>query len=252
MPNNISSLKNISIDNVTLNEKVILITGAGAGIGKAVALACAQQGATVILLGRTIKKLEKVYDDIIALEKQKPAIYPLDLLGANESDYENLCDILTEQYGRLDGLLHNASILGSLTPIAQYNIAQWQEVMHVNVTAPFAMTKSLLPALLKSNTARIIFTSSSVGRKGRAFWGAYSASKFATESLMQTLADEFEAQENIKINSINPGAVHTGMRLSAFPAEDKSLICRPSDIVEPYIYLLSEQCEKTGQMFNAQ
>lgn len=249
---NIISLKDIAIDPNSLENKIILITGAGAGIGKAVALACAEHGATVILLGRTIKKLEKVYDEILALDKNTPAIYPLDLMGANESDYEQLADILAENYGHLDGLLHNASIIGSLTPIAQYDAAQWQEVMHVNVTAAFVMTKALLPLLLKSEHARVIFTSSSVGRQGRAFWGAYSASKFATESLMQTLADEFESQPNIKINSLNPGATHTGMRLTAFPAEDKSLIAKPKDIVAPYLYLLSEQCGLSGRMYNAQ
>lgn len=249
---NIISLKDIAIDPNSLENKVILITGAGAGIGKAVALACAEQGATVILLGRTVKKLEKVYDQISALGKATPAIYPLDLMGANENDYESMADAIEKQYGRLDGLLHNASILGGLTPIAQYDAAKWQEVMHVNVTATFVMTKALLPILLKSENARVIFTSSSVGRHGRAFWGAYSASKFATESLMQTLADEFESQVNIKFNSINPGATHTGMRLSAYPAEDKSKIAKPKDIVAPYIYLLSNANDATGRMFNAQ
>jgi len=249
---NITSLKDIAVDANSVEGKVILITGAGAGIGKAVALACAEHGATVILLGRTIKKLEKVYDDILAFGKSTPAIYPLDLLGANETDYEQLGDIIEKQYGRLDALLHNASILGSLTPLAQYDVALWQEVMHVNVTAPFAMTKALLPSLLKSKNARIVFTSSSVGRQGRAFWGAYSASKFATESLMQTFADEFENKDSIRFNSINPGATHTGMRLAAYPAEDKSNIAKPKDIIAPYLYLLSEQCELTGRMFDAQ
>jgi len=247
-----TTLKDIHIEKEALSDRVILITGAGSGIGKSVALACAENNATVILLGRTIKKLENTYDEIVALGKKTPSIYPLDLLGADEKDYEQLADTIEETYGRLDGLLHNASILGTLTPIAQYDAAKWQQVMHVNVNAAFVMTKACLPVLLKSESARVIFTSSSVGRKGRAYWGAYSTSKFATEGLMQILADEYENQENISFNSINPGATHTSMRLAAFPAEDKSKILKPSDITPPYIYLLSDENTANGRMFDAQ
>jgi len=247
-----TSLKDIAIEENSLNDRVILITGAGSGIGRSVSIACAKQGAKVILLGRTIKKLEKVYDEIVELGKETPAIYPLDLLGANENDYENLADTIEQNYGKLDGLLHNASILGSLTPIAQYDAAQWQQVMHVNVNAAFVLTKACIPVLLKSENARVIFSSSSVGRKGRAYWGAYSVSKFATEGMMQILADEYENQTSLTFNSINPGATHTSMRLSAYPAEDKSLIAKPDDIVNAYIFLLSTESTLNGRMFNAQ
>ncbi|MBT8140787.1 MAG: YciK family oxidoreductase [Gammaproteobacteria bacterium] len=252
MNTNITSLHIINKRQNALIDKVILVTGAGAGIGRAVALECARQGATVVLLGRTIKKLEKVYDEIVALGKQIPSIYPMDLLGADEKHHEQLAEIIHQEYGRLDGLLHNASILGSLTPIAQYDAAQWQKVMHVNVTAQFVMTKALLPVLLKSDRASVLFTSSSVGRQGRAYWGAYSVSKFATEGMMQVLADEFENSDNIRFNSINPGATHTSMRLSAYPAEDKTKIAKPEDIVDPYVYLLSDESNENGHMFNAQ
>ena len=253
MTNKTISLKNKPAQNNALSDRVILITGAGAGIGRAVAIECAKQGAKVILLGKTIKKLEKVYDEIAELGKHIPAIYPLDLAGAHEKDYEQLADVIKQKYKHLDGLLHNASVLGALTPIALYDAAMWQKVMHVNVTAAFVMTKALLPVLLKSQDASVVFTSSSVGRKARAYWGAYSASKFATESLMQTLADEYENNKMIRFNSINPGATHTGMRLSAFPAEDKSKIAKPDDLLNAYVYLLSyESKEANGQMFNAQ
>ena len=253
MTNNTISLKDKPAQNNVLSDRVILITGAGAGIGRAVAIECAKQGAKVILLGKTIKKLEKVYDEIVELGKHIPAIYPLDLAGAHEKDYEQLADVIKKEFGHLDGLLHNASVLGALTPIALYDAAMWQKVMHVNVTAAFVMTKALLPELLKSQDASVVFTSSSVGRKGRAYWGAYSASKFATESLMQTLADEYENNKMIRFNSINPGATHTGMRLSAFPAEDKSKIAKPDDLVNAYVYLLSsESHDENGQMFDAQ
>ena len=251
--NTITSLKDTPTQTNALQDRVILVTGAGAGIGRTVAIECAQQGAKVILLGKTIKKLEKVYDEIIAFKKHKPAIYPLDLAGAHEKDYEDMADVIEKEFGQLDGLLHNASILGTLTPIALYDAALWQKVMHVNVTAQFVMTKALLPLLLKSDDASVVFTSSSVGRKGRAYWGAYSVSKFATESLMQTLADEYENNPDIRFNSINPGATHTAMRLSAFPAEDKSKIAKPEELVNAYVYLLSVVSKgDSGLMFNAQ
>jgi NAD(P)-dependent dehydrogenase (short-subunit alcohol dehydrogenase family) len=236
-----------------LNDRVILITGAGDGIGRAVAESFAAHGATVILLGRTIKKLETVYDAIIAAGGPEPAIYPLDLEGANEADYHDLADNIRKEYGRLDGLLHNAGILGILSPIEHYDVATWQRVMHINVNAAFVLTKACLPLLYESQDASLAFTSSGVGGKGRAYWGAYAASKFANEAMMQILADETESRGTLRVNSINPGATRTKMRLAAYPAEDRSKLPEPKDIVGTYLYLFGPDSKGiSGEAFNCQ
>jgi NAD(P)-dependent dehydrogenase (short-subunit alcohol dehydrogenase family) len=226
-----------------LQGKTILITGAGDGIGRAVAMACARHGATVILTGRTQKKLEKVYDLIMAEHLPEPVIHPMDLATATNEDYELLGQTIIEQFGQLDGLLHNASVLGLLGPVQYFAPESLSKIMQVNVNAAFLMTRALLPALLISDNARIIFTSSSVGRAGRAYWGAYSVSKFATEGLMQVLADELTNTSSIRVNSINPGATRTDMRASAFPAENPATLPTPESLTPAYIYLLSKHSQ---------
>lgn len=236
-----------------LKNRVILVTGAGDGIGRAAAERFASHGATVILLGRTVSKLETVYDRIESMGGPTPAIYPMNLLGANLEDYRELAAKLNETYGRLDGLLHNAGILGARTPIDQYDEEEWQKVMHVNLTAPFVMTKACLPLMLASEDASLVFTSSGVGRKGRAFWGAYAVSKFGTEGLMETLADELENKPNIRVNAINPGATRTTMRAEAYPAEDPETLPTPEDIMGTYLFLFGRESRGiTGKSFDAQ
>ncbi len=234
-------------------DRIILVTGAGDGIGKAVALALARHGATVILLGRTQEKLEAVYDQIKAEGGAEPALAPVNLEVARPQDYEELANLFEQAFGRLDGIVHNASVLGEITPIEQYGYSTWETVMQVNVNAAFYLTRALLPLLQKSSDASILFTSSSVGRQGRAFWGAYAVSKFATEGLMQVLADELENVSNIRVNAINPGATATRMRALAYPAEDAMTLKQPTDIVSPYLYLLGpDSAGVTGQSLNAQ
>lgn len=187
-----------------LAGRVIAITGASSGIGRAVALACAKFGATVILIGRNARKLETVHGEIEAAGGPEPTIAVLDLEKALASDYDQLAAAVSERFGRLDGLLHNASLLGTLSPIEHYDVPTWCRVMHVNVTAAFALTQVLIPALKQSQDASVLFTSSSVGRLGRAYWGAYAVSKFAGEGLMQILASEVENITSIRVNSLNP------------------------------------------------
>lgn len=233
--------------------RVILVTGAGDGIGRAAANAYAAHGATVILLGRTLKKLESVYDQIKEQGWPEAIIHPLDLEQAGTEDYDKLAEAIGEQFGRLDGLLHNAGILGKRTPIADYDLNTWCQVMHVNSTAQVALTQALLPLLEKSEDASIIFTSSSVGRKGRAFWGAYAVSKFATEGLMEVLADELEGISNIRVNCINPGATRTRMRTQAYPAEDIKRNPPPEQIMNTYLFLMGPDSRGiSGQSLNAQ
>ena len=236
-----------------LKDRIVLITGASDGIGKALALEAARLGAQVILHGRNSKKLERVYDQIMAIEGvARPSIAVLDLASANAEGYTSLATSIADEFGRLDGLVHNASILGERFAIEQYDAVLWQKVMHVNVTAAFALTQVLLPLLQQSNDASIIFTSSGVGRKGKAFWGAYAVSKFATEGLSQVLADEHQ-HAGLRVNCINPGATRTSMRLAAYPGEDRSKLKSPEDILPAYIYLLGPDSKGvTGESLDAQ
>jgi NAD(P)-dependent dehydrogenase (short-subunit alcohol dehydrogenase family) len=235
-----------------LRDRVILVTGAGAGIGRAVALGLARHGATVILLGKTIARLESVYDAIIAGGCPQPAIYPLHLGGATANDYEDLAARLETEFGHLDGLLHNAGILGQRRSIADTTPTSWSEVLQVNLTAPFLLTRACLPLLTRSEDASIVFTSSGVGRRGRAHWGAYAVSKFGIEGLMQVLADELEGIANIRVNSFNPGATNTAMRRQAYPAEKPDNNPQPEALLPAYLYLLGPDSRGTnGQALSA-
>lgn len=236
-----------------LENKTILVTGAGDGIGRAAAKSFAAHGATVILSSRTIPKLEQVYDEIINAGHPKPAICPLDLSTASPEDYAQMAEVIEKEIGHLDGILHNASVLGDLTLLENYSPDTWNNVMQVNLTAPFLMTQALLPLMQNAGDASIIFTSSSVGRKGRAYWGAYSISKFGIEGLMQVLASELENTSNIRVNSLNPGATRTKMRATAYPAENPSTLAAPEDIMNTYLFLIGKDSKGvTGQALDAQ
>jgi len=237
-----TEIQNYSPAPDLLHDRVILVTGAGAGIGAAAARSFASHGATVVLVGRTQAKLEAVYDAIEAEGGKKPAIFVMDFAKAQGDDYQNLFDGLDKEFGKLDGLLHNAGILGNRSPIEHYDIPTWLETIHVNLNAPFILTQTLLPLLRKSADPAVVFTSSGVGRKGRAYWGAYAASKFATEGLAQTLADECD---NIRVNCINPGPIRTAMRKLAYPGEDPSTLKTPADIMKPYLYLIGPDSKGT-------
>ena len=236
-----------------LNDRIILITGASDGIGRALALQAAELGGQIILHGRDVKKLENVYDAIASIKSApRPSIAVVDLASANSNAYESLAENLAAEYGRLDGLVHNAGVLGGRFSIEQYDAVQWQHVMHINVTAAFAITQVLLPMLNQADDPSVIFTSSGVGRTGRAFWGAYSVSKFATEGLYQVLADEHR-DGKLRVNCVNPGATRTNMRLEAYPAEDRDALKRPEEILAAYLYLLGPASPGvTGQSFDAQ
>ncbi|NVK23988.1 MAG: YciK family oxidoreductase [Gammaproteobacteria bacterium] len=235
-----------------LTDKVILVTGAGDGIGRQAALTFAKYGAEVILLGKTVKKLESVYDEIVNAGYKEPSIIPLDMKGATVQNYKDMAATIEQEYGKLDGLLNNASILNSLNPIEHIYEDAFDKVMKVNFKATFFLTQALLPVLKKSPHASIIFTSSGVGKKGRAFWGEYAFSKFATEGLMQTMADEF-GHTNIRTNCINPGGTKTKMRSKAYPAEDASKLKTPEQIMPTYLYLMSDASKKVnGESLDAQ
>lgn len=237
-----------------LKDRIIMVTGAGSGIGRTAAKTFAAHGATIILLGRTISKLESVYDEIEAAGHPKPAIVPLNMEGAAVKDYEEMAMTIEDNFGQLDGLLHNAAILGQRTPIEHYDPETWNKVMHVNATAPFLLSRALIPLLRKSSDASVIFTSSSVGRKAKAYWGAYSVSKFALEGLSQLMADELDDERhNIRVNSLNPGATRTNMRAHAYPAENPATNPTPEELMPSYLYLMGpDSAGITGQQIDAQ
>jgi len=231
-----------------LSDRIILVTGAGDGIGREAAKSFAQHGATVILVGRTIKKLERTYDEVEAVGGPQAAIYPMNLEGAAPKDFAEMADTLSREFGRLDGLLHNAAILGTLTPVELYNIEEWHKVMQVNLNAPFMLTQACLGLLKESADASVVFTSDQVGRCGRAYWGAYAASKFAVEGLMQVLAQEVESNTNIRVNSIDPGPVRTLMRMAAYPGENHADLPTPADVMPDYLYLMGpDSSDRNGQ-----
>jgi NAD(P)-dependent dehydrogenase (short-subunit alcohol dehydrogenase family) len=235
-----------------LENKVILVTGAGDGIGRQAALSFAQHGAEVILLGRTVKKLESVYDEIVNAGGKEPAIIPLDMKGATVQNYKDMASTIEGTFGKLDGMLNNASILNSLNPVDHIYEDAFDKVMNVNFKATFFMTQALLPVLKKAPSASVIFTSSGVGKKGRAFWGEYAFSKFATEGMMQVMADEFE-HTHVRFNCINPGATRTKMRAKAYPSEDVNSLKTPLDLMPSYLYLMSDDsAEVTGKSLDCQ
>ena len=249
---------NKEIDKITfkstiLKDKTIVISGAGSGIGRQAAKSFSEHGANLILLSKNIKKLETLYDEIIDENKNDVIIQPINFEIAEENDFERIISAIKDKYPSIDGLLNNAGVLGEKKPLEQYNYATWKNVIKVNVDASFLLTKSLLPLLKKSNGSSIIFTSSGVGRKGRAYWGAYSISKFATEAMMQIFSEELQNTSSVRVNCINPGAVRTNMRESAYPAENPETNPSADKIMKPYLYLMSDVSKEiNGQSIDAQ
>ena len=226
-----------------LKDKVILVTGANRGFGLAITMDLSKAGATVIMLGRDLGSLENAYDAVVDAGYNEPILYPLDLEGASPEKYQELQDNVLEKFDKLDGLIHNAAILGAQMPIEQYDIKLWYSTLQINLSAPFMLTQFLIPALVKSEDARILFLSSSVGREARAYWGAYSVSKFGIEGFAKTLSEELE-KTNISVNTVDPGKLRTEMRRTAYPAEDSSTVPMPEEKSAAIVYLLSNLSPK--------
>lgn len=234
-----------------LQNRIILVTGASDGIGREAALTYARYGASVVLLGRNEEKLQAVAQQIQQHGGIAPQWFTLDLLTCTPEACQQLAQKLSIHTPRLDGVLHNAGLLGDVVPMDQQKPEVWQDVMQVNVNGTFFLTQALLPLLLKSDSGSLVFTSSSVGQQGRANWGAYAVSKFATEGMMQVLAEEYQGQ--LRVNCINPGGTRTGMRASAFPTEDPQKLKTPADIMPLYLWLMGDDSRrKTGMTFDAQ
>jgi NAD(P)-dependent dehydrogenase (short-subunit alcohol dehydrogenase family) len=250
-------MSNTGLDYVApdglLQGRVILVTGASDGIGRAAALAYARLGATVVLLGRDLQKLEQVYDLIEKGGHPQPAIIPMNFSSATQADFDQLAVSIEQELGRLDGVLHCAGLLGDITPLEMYDPDTWDELMKVNLRAPFVLTQAMLPLLKRSPDASVIFVSSSVGRKARAFWGAYAVSKHGIEALSALFADETANTSHIRFNCINPGGTRTVMRAKAYPAENPATVKTPEEIMPVFIWLMGPDSQGvTGQSLDAQ
>lgn len=232
-------LNHISISKSCLDNKIILITGAGSGIGRALAFNAAKHGATVILLGKTLTKLESLYDEIVTAGFPEPAIHPLNLLKAEPKHAYELAQSIHGLFGRLDGLVHNAGVSGQICQLEHLAPEKWQEVIHLNLNAPYLLTHALLPLMKESPHACILFTAAEEALNGKAYWSAYSASKFGIKGLAQSLHEELETNTNIRVNCVNPGKVRTNLRTLAYPGIDPDTIPLPEEIISKYLYLLS-------------
>ena len=234
-------IRNFVAEDDSLEGKVILVTGAGDGIGRVAALTYARFGATVLLLGRTTSKLEAVYDEIESMGGKQPAILPMDLETASYDEMQKLERLIDKEFGQLDGLLHNTGILGALTPLEMYDVDTFAQVMKVNCTATFMLTQALLPLLKDADNGSIVFTSSSVGTHPRAFWGAYALSKQAVEGMSDIFTQETKNTTNLRFNCINPGGIRTNMRAHAYPGENPMSLKTPEDIMSAYVCLMSNE-----------
>lgn len=235
-----------------LTNHTILITGAGGGLGSTAALALAKQGANIILLDKSIPKLEKIYDAIINAKAPTPAIYPFDLAGATEVQYHELAQTIEEKYTRLDGLLHSATEFDAFTPMSIHSTMAWGHTLNVNLNAAFLLTQVLLPVLQKANHASIVFTSDSFVREPRAYTGAYGVSKIALESYAKILAEELCEAGKVRVNTLVPGPVLSPLRKKAFPAEEESKLPEMDQIIPAYLYLFTDKSiGTTGQVVDA-
>jgi len=236
-----------------LKERVILVTGAGQGIGQTAARTFAAHGATVILLGRDERRLEETYDLIADAGHPEPVIFSLDLEKATDEDFQRMADAIEGQLGRLDGILHNASRLDALVPLELETMAQWLGILRVNLVAPFALTRACLPLLKAARDASVVMTSETHGRKPSAYWGAFGVSKWALEALVRTWAQELEITPQVRINALVPGPVQSPQRRRTHPGELPTLLPRPEDIMPAYLYLMGPDSRGvSGTVLDAQ
>ena len=236
-----------------LKGKVILVTGAGGAVGGTAAINYAKHGATVILLGRSETTLGVTYDAIANAGYSKPMLCPLDLENATPGNYQALIESTEKEFGRLDGILHAAAMLGSLTPLEHYDLTLWSKVLQINLNAPFLLTRASLNLLKAADNASVIFSAADVGLKGEAYWGAYGVAHAAVENMAEIFADELETNTSIRINSLDPGHVRSRLRALAFPGENPNTLPSTDQIMPAYLYLMGDDSiGTTGERLNAQ
>lgn len=242
-----SSAKTLSAaSDLTLprqDGRVVLITGATGGLGRPLALACAHAGATVVLHGRVVRKLEDLYDEIVASGGPEPVILPLDLARAEASDFANVASALTAQLGRLDALVHTAALLGSLGPLEHQSFDNWLALLRVNVAAPMGLTRIMMPLLAQAPDASVVFTLDSRGQEPRAYWGGYAVTKAGVAALARELADEWENRPNLRVNAVVPGPIRSPLRRQSHPGEDSSVLPAPEALTPLYLHLIAGQAK---------
>lgn len=233
-------MKNYQAPPDLLKDHVILVTGAGQGVGRTAALTFAAHGATVILHGRKVPKLEAVYDEIEAAGHAKPAIFPLDLEKASDNDYEAFAHAIEREFGRLDGILHNAAQGQRLSPLENQSLDLWLQLLRVNLAAPFALTRACFPLLKLSPDASVVFTGESHGHVPAAYWGGFAVAKSGLETLVKIWSDEWEMYPQLRVNALIPGPVNSPQRTMTHPGETKDKLPSPEDLMPNYLYLMGQ------------
>jgi len=227
---------------MSILNKTILITGSSDGIGKTLALEFSKRGANIILLGRSSEKLDQLYDQLDESHPlQKHLILEADLALLSNESAQAILAAINQEFEALDGIIHNAAILGTMSSLEDYALSTWDEVMQVNLRAPFILSKTLKVMLDNAPMPRLIFTSSGVAKVGKSFWGAYSVSKFGVRGLAEIFADELETTSSIKVFNFDPGKTRTKMRASAYPAEDPATVKPSNDLVDCYLWFFSSE-----------
>jgi NAD(P)-dependent dehydrogenase (short-subunit alcohol dehydrogenase family) len=224
-----------------LAGRVVVITGAAGGLGRVLSLACAAKGATVVLHGRVVRKLEALYDEIVAAGYPEPSILPLDLASAKAEDFANVASALQAQTGRVDAIIHTAVMLGTLSPIEHQAFDQWLATLRVDLLAPFGLTRALLPMMRAAPEASVIFTLDTRGQAPKAYWGAYAVAKAGLSALLAILADEWENTPNLRVNGVVPGPMRSPLRAQTHPGDDVTRLPPPEAFVPLYLYLIHGQ-----------
>lgn len=239
IPTMLAAAADLSQDDQT--GRVVLVTGASGGLGRLIALGCARAGATVVLHGRIVRKLEALYDEIVDTGASEPVILPLDFARAEAADFANVASALQAQFARLDAIVHTAAMLGSLGPIEHQSFDSWVALLRVNVAAPMGLTRVLLPLLDRAPDASVVFTLDSRGIEPRAYWGGYAVTKAGVAALARELADEWEHRANLRVNAVVPGPIRSPLRIQTHPGEDPSLWELPERLVPLYLHLVAGQ-----------
>lgn len=203
----------------SLRDRVVLITGATGGLGRATSLAAASAGATLVLLGRKVRALEAIYDELVSSGAPTPALYPMDLAGATPKDYAELAYAIEREFGRLDGLVHTAAQFDSLQPFDQQTSEEWTRTQQVNLTAPFLLTQACLPLMRSADDAAIVFVFDDLARVGKAFWGGYGVAKHALQGLASIVHQETESS-SVRTHALLPGPMRTALRRAAYYGEN--------------------------------